>query len=122
MSETDKINEISYNLEKTVIDQIYPKEDFNKIDVTSLLAWIKQPFAFIMGLSLKTQIYMTIFFIVLVFVVKPMIEYMYSKLYAYRYPLCFNLKHVLIIGGSDGLGKALAKEFFMKGALITLVG
>ena len=56
------------------------------------------------------------------FVIKPMLEYIYSKIGAYYNPLCFTFKHVLIIGGSDGLGKALAKQFFQKGALITLVG
>ncbi len=50
--------------------------------------------------------------IILIWVVKPMLEYVYNKLMAYYDPLCFNLKHVMIIGGSDGLGKALAKEFF----------
>ena len=28
----------------------------------------------------------------------------------------------MIVGGSDGLGKELVKEVFMKGALITMVG
>jgi len=60
--------------------------------------------------------------IVVVFVVKPILEYIRSKIWAYYNPLCLNFKHVLIIGGSDGLGKALATEFFKKGALITLVG
>jgi hypothetical protein len=50
-----------------------------------------------------------ILFIVLVFVVKPMVEYIYAKIGAHYNPLCFSFKHVLIIGGSDGLGKALAK-------------
>jgi short-subunit dehydrogenase len=28
----------------------------------------------------------------------------------------------MIVGGSDGLGKELVREVFMKGALITMVG
>ena len=28
----------------------------------------------------------------------------------------------MIVGGSDGLGKELVREVFMKGALITIVG
>ena len=54
MSETDKIEKVRTQIEQKVIDQIYPGDDVNKIDVTSLLAWMKQPFAFILGLSLKT--------------------------------------------------------------------
>ena len=32
------------------------------------------------------------------------------------------MQHVIIIGGSDGLGKELVKEVFMKGALVTIIG
>ena len=37
-------------------------------------------------------------------------------------PVRFSLQHVMIIGGSDGLGKELVREVFMKGALITMIG
>lgn len=37
-------------------------------------------------------------------------------------PIRFELQHVMIVGGSDGLGKELVREVFKKGALVTIVG
>jgi short-subunit dehydrogenase len=36
--------------------------------------------------------------------------------------LKFELQHVMIVGASDGLGKELVREVFMKGALVTMIG
>ena len=32
------------------------------------------------------------------------------------------MQHVMIVGASDGLGKAIVKEVFLKGALVTMIG
>jgi len=53
MSETDKINENLKNFENKVIEQVVP-DDIEKFDFAGLFMWIKQPIAFIWGLSLKT--------------------------------------------------------------------
>ena len=60
--------------------------------------------------------------IFIVFIVVPTFRYVKAKLWVYIDPIKFNLSHVMIIGGSDGLGKELAKEVFRRGALVTIIG
>jgi 5,10-methylene-tetrahydrofolate dehydrogenase/methenyl tetrahydrofolate cyclohydrolase len=67
-------------------------------------------------------VYLTIIVILTIFVVIPSIKYFYARAWHYFDPLRFNMQHVIIIGGSDGLGKELVKEVFMKGALVTIIG
>lgn len=75
-----------------------------------------------MSLSYKTQIYIVVLILVIWFVVIPLIRYLVTKLCATCDPLRFNLQHVMIIGGSDGLGKELVREVFLKGAFVTIIG
>jgi len=75
-----------------------------------------------MNLSVKTQIYFVLLLLGLYYVVIPLIRYLYMLVINYIDPIRFNLQHVMIVGGSDGLGKAIVREVFMKGALVTIVG
>ena len=59
---------------------------------------------------------------VLLFLIIPLFKYFLYKILTFFEPLRFNMQHVMIIGGSDGLGKEIVREIFMKGALITIVG
>ena len=52
----------------------------------------------------------------------PLVRYIGKRITTSLDPIRFNLQHVMIVGGSDGLGKALVKEVFLKGALVTIVG
>lgn len=92
------------------------------IDYSNAYEWIKQPIAFVFGLSFKIQFYLIILFLLTVFVVIPVIQHLFRKIWTFFDPIRFNMQHVLIIGGSDGLGKELVKEVFMKGALVTIIG
>jgi len=73
-------------------------------------------------LSYKTQIYLVLLLLLLYYVVIPLIRYCGKRIATSLDPMRFNLQHVMIVGGSDGLGKALVKEVFLKGALVTIVG
>ena len=75
-----------------------------------------------MALSLKTQIYIVLVIFLIIFVIVPLIKYLISKAYATIDPIKFELQHVMIVGASDGLGKELVREVFMKGALVTMIG
>ena len=50
------------------------------------------------------------------------IKYIVYKLKATFKPIRFNMEHVMVVGGSDGLGKEIVKEVFMKGAHVSIVG
>jgi len=52
----------------------------------------------------------------------PLMRYLYNRIVAFFDPVRFSYQHVLIIGGSDGLGRELVREVFMKGALVTIIG
>ena len=41
---------------------------------------------------------------------------------AYCEPTVFPYQHVLVTGGGTGLGKALVKGVFTRGAIVTIVG
>jgi short-subunit dehydrogenase len=47
---------------------------------------------------------------------------MVAKIQNYCDPIRFNLQHIMIVGGSDGLGSEIVKEVFKKGALVTIIG
>ena len=56
------------------------------------------------------------------FIVIPLVRYLCNRIIAFFDPVRFSYQHVLIIGGSDGLGRELVREVFMKGALVTIIG
>ena len=75
-----------------------------------------------MALSVKTQIYIVLVLLAIIFIVIPLFRYLMAKTYATIDPIKFELQHVMIVGASDGLGKELVREVFMKGALVTMIG
>jgi len=75
-----------------------------------------------MSLQIKTKIYICLFSIIVLFVVIPSLLYLIRKIKSICYPINFGTSHVLIIGGSNGLGKEIVKEVFTKGAVVTIVG
>mmetsp|Transcript_13645 Transcript_13645/g.21364 ORF Transcript_13645/g.21364 Transcript_13645/m.21364 type:complete len:187 (+) Transcript_13645:26-586(+) len=110
------VNEI----EKALISQIVPS-DFS-VKYSAIRTWLVQPFLFIFGLSIKTQLYILGFILIIVFVVVPLIVYCCKKIRTAFNPIHFDIDHVLVIGGSNGLGKEIVREVFKKGALVSIIG
>lgn len=75
-----------------------------------------------MSLSRKTLVYLAILVCVIYWIVIPVIIWLYNRISKACDPIRFNLQHVMIVGGSDGLGKEIVREVFKKGALVTIVG
>ena len=105
-----------------ILHNVLPSEIIQKFDYNTIFAWLKQPISFLMALSVKTQIYIVLVLLAIIFVVIPLIRYLMAKTYATIDPIKFELQHVMIVGASDGLGKELVREVFMKGALVTMIG
>jgi len=83
-----------------------------KFEVKTTFAWLYQPISFLHGLSYQTQIYIVLFSLAICLIVYPLIRYMIAKIQTTLEPLRFELQHVMIVGGSDGLGKELVRELF----------
>ena len=94
----------------------------NSTTLNRIRDWINEPILFIFNLSTKTQLYIVILIFIIFIVVIPFIRWVVNLTYRVTDPIRFNLLHVLVVGGSDGLGKAIVKEVFLKGALVTIVG
>jgi FlaA1/EpsC-like NDP-sugar epimerase len=84
--------------------------------------WISKPFLFFVSLSVKAWVYIVIIGLLVWFVILPLLRYCVSKIKTTFEPIRFNMQHVMIVGASDGLGKAIVKEVFLKGALVTMIG
>ncbi len=82
-----------------------------------------QPYTYLANqVPLQTKLY-TVFLIFFFFgLLYPVLETAWRWIRALCHPITFPYKHVLIIGGDGGLGKALVQEMFMKGAYITMIG
>ncbi len=73
-------------------------------------------------MPLSTKLYTISFLFFLFGILLPIVETAVRWLRALCHPITFPYKHVLILGGDGGLGRALVQEMFMKGAYITMVG
>ena len=72
---------------------------------------------------MKTYFALIALLFVLTFVAYPLGVHALRHLKSLAYPIMFPYKHVLITGcGSQGLGRALVQEIYMRGAYITMVG
>ena len=110
------------NIGADIVKELLPSEIVEKVQVSVIKAWFWQPIMFIMRLSTKNQILIVTACLVTWFIVYPFLRYLFNKFCTMCDPVRFSLQHVMIIGGSDGLGKELVREAFMKGALITMIG
>ena len=54
--------------------------------------------------------------------VKPFFEYLGQHIKAFCKPTSFAYQHVVITGGGTGLGEALVRGIFYRGAIVTIVG
>jgi len=95
---------------------------FDQVELQGIKAWFQQPIMFFLRFSVKNQIFIALSIFFILFIMIPTVRYIFNKICTFFDPVRFSFQHVMIIGGSDGLGKELVREVFMKGALVTIIG
>lgn len=109
-------------METQILSNVLPSEIIENVEYSTIVAWFYQPLQFVISLKLRTKLYIFIVSFTIVYLVVSFLKYCLKKIRASFNPIRFNLKHVMVIGGSDGLGKEIVREVFMKGALVSIVG
>jgi short chain dehydrogenase len=105
-----------------VLPTVLPTEIIENVEYRSIVAWFYQPMQFLLSLRLKTKLYIAVVVFLIIYILYSVFKYLFNKIKSSFNPIRFNLKHVMVIGGSDGLGKEIVREVFMKGALVSIVG
>jgi hypothetical protein len=74
-----------------ILHNVLPSEIIQKFDYNTIFAWLYQPISFLMALSFKTQIYIVLVLLGIIFVIIPLIKYLIAKAYATIDPIKFEL-------------------------------